>query len=377
MAKEKEPSSFAKASADKDQKTTSIGKVNKREIVDELKESYIDYAMSVIVARALPDVRDGLKPVHRKILYTMNELGLSASAKFRKCAAITGDCMAKYHPHGDTAIYDSLVRMAQDFNLRYPLVHGQGNFGCFTKDTKVKLTDNRSLSFEELIEEQKQGKNNFTYTVDKNGEIKIVKIKNLRKTIENAKIMKVVLDNGEEIKCTLNHKFMLKDGSYKEAQNLESGDSLMPLYSKISKRESNINLGGYNMVFQPKLNIWNFSHILADEFNLENNIYQKSKVRIRHHIDFNKLNNSPENIVRLGWKEHWQLHYTLASKRHKEDALYREKIANGRENFWADAKNREKYSQRMTLKNIRNWEKLEYREKMRVFLSKMNKEFLA
>ena len=366
MAKEKEQ-----------EKLNAIGKVNKREIVDELKESYIDYAMSVIVSRALPDVRDGLKPVHRKILYAMNELGLGASAKFRKCAAVTGDVMAKFHPHGDTAIYDSLVRMAQDFNLRYPLVHGQGNFGCFTKDTKVKLTDNRSLSFEELIEEQKQGKNNFTYTVDKNGEIKIVKIKNLRKTIENAKIMKVVLDNGEEIKCTLNHKFMLKDGSYKEAQNLESGDSLMPLYSKISKRESNINLGGYNMVFQPKLNIWNFSHILADEFNLENNIYQKSKGRIRHHIDFNKLNNSPENIVRLGWKEHWQLHYTLASKRRKEDTVYREKIANGRKNFWAKSENREKYFQRMSLKNIKNWKKTGYREKMKVFLSKMNKEFLA
>src|SRR5216684_4030981 len=119
-----------------------------RLIEDELKESFLDYSMSVIVQRALPDVRDGLKPVHRKILYAMNELGLSASAKFRKCAAVTGDVMAKYHPHGDTAIYDSLVRMAQDFNLRYPLIHGQGNFGCFTKDTKAKLTDNRSLSFE-------------------------------------------------------------------------------------------------------------------------------------------------------------------------------------------------------------------------------------
>src|SRR5581483_10524872 len=99
--------------------TNQIGKVNKREIVDELKESYIDYAMSVIVARALPDVRDGLKPVHRKILYAMHELGLGASAKFRKSAAVVGEVMAKYHPHGDMAIYDTLVRMAQDFNLRY------------------------------------------------------------------------------------------------------------------------------------------------------------------------------------------------------------------------------------------------------------------
>jgi len=113
---------------------SQIGKVDKREIVQELKESYIDYAMSVIVARALPDVRDGLKPVHRKILYAMNELGLSAGAKFRKCAATVGDVMAKYHPHGDMAIYDTLVRMAQDFNMRYPLITPQGNFGSIDGD---------------------------------------------------------------------------------------------------------------------------------------------------------------------------------------------------------------------------------------------------
>ncbi len=120
--------------AEEEQKTNSIGKVNKREIVDELKESYIDYAMSVIVSRALPDVRDGLKPVHRKILYAMNELGLSATAKFRKCAAVVGEVMAKYHPHGDMAIYDTLVRMAQDFNMRYPLITPQGNFGSIDSD---------------------------------------------------------------------------------------------------------------------------------------------------------------------------------------------------------------------------------------------------
>jgi len=116
------------------EKINPIGKINKREIVQELKESYIDYAMSVIVARALPDVRDGLKPVHRKILYAMNELGLSASARFRKCSAVVGDVMAKYHPHGDMAIYDTLVRMAQDFNMRYPLITPQGNFGSIDGD---------------------------------------------------------------------------------------------------------------------------------------------------------------------------------------------------------------------------------------------------
>jgi len=123
------------------------GRVDQREIVTELKESYIDYAMSVIVSRALPDVRDGFKPVHRKILYAMNELGLSASGKFRKSAAVTGDVLAKYHPHGDTAVYESMVRMAQDFNMRYPLINGQGNWGSIDGDgaaamryTECKLT---------------------------------------------------------------------------------------------------------------------------------------------------------------------------------------------------------------------------------------------
>ncbi|OGZ17478.1 MAG: DNA gyrase subunit A [Candidatus Nealsonbacteria bacterium RBG_13_36_15] len=108
---------------------TEIGYVKPREIVEEMKESYIDYAMSVIVSRALPDVRDGLKPVHRRILYTMWEDGLTHGARFRKSATVVGSCLGRYHPHGDTAVYDALVRMAQDFSLRYPLIEGQGNFG--------------------------------------------------------------------------------------------------------------------------------------------------------------------------------------------------------------------------------------------------------
>lgn len=99
------------------------------EISEKMKTSYIDYAMSVIVSRALPDVRDGLKPVHRRILYAMNELNLDPSKGYKKCARIVGDTMGKYHPHGDTAIYDALVRLAQDFSMRYPLVDGHGNFG--------------------------------------------------------------------------------------------------------------------------------------------------------------------------------------------------------------------------------------------------------
>ena len=108
--------------------------VSQRLINEEVQQSYLDYAMSVIVARALPDVRDGLKPVHRRVLYAMWDIGLKANAKFRKSANVVGEVMAKYHPHGDAAIYDTLVRMAQDFSLRYPLVNGQGNFGSMDGD---------------------------------------------------------------------------------------------------------------------------------------------------------------------------------------------------------------------------------------------------
>lgn len=113
---------------------TNIGKVEIREIGKEMKESYIDYAMSVIVSRALPDVRDGLKPVQRRILYAMYGMGARYDTKFRKSAAVTGEVLGKYHPHGDASVYAALVRMAQDFSLRYPLIRGQGNFGSIDGD---------------------------------------------------------------------------------------------------------------------------------------------------------------------------------------------------------------------------------------------------
>lgn len=126
---------------------SKIGEVKPREIVEEMKESYIDYAMSVIISRALPDVRDGLKPVHRRILYAMYGMGLFSNAKFRKSASVTGETLGKYHPHGDMAVYDAAVRMAQDFSLRYTLITGQGNMGSIDGDppaaqryTEMKLS---------------------------------------------------------------------------------------------------------------------------------------------------------------------------------------------------------------------------------------------
>jgi len=134
-------------------------RIQSRNIEDEMKTSYIDYAMSVIVGRALPDVRDGLKPVHRRILYTMKEMGLKHNTPYKKSARVVGDCLGRYHPHGDVAVYDAMVRMAQDFSLRYPLVEGQGNFGSIDGDppaamryTEVRLAQ---ISEEMLVDIEK------------------------------------------------------------------------------------------------------------------------------------------------------------------------------------------------------------------------------
>jgi DNA gyrase subunit A len=110
-----------------------------RVIEDEMKQSYMDYAMSVIVGRALPDARDGLKPVHRRVLYAMQESNSLWNRPYVKCARVVGDVMGKYHPHGDNAIYDTLVRMAQDFSLRYMLIDGQGNFGSVDGDSPAAM----------------------------------------------------------------------------------------------------------------------------------------------------------------------------------------------------------------------------------------------
>ncbi|MEA3398992.1 MAG: DNA gyrase subunit A [Patescibacteria group bacterium] len=149
-------------------KKGSIVSVN---ISKEMKDSYLDYAMSVITSRALPDVRDGLKPVHRRILYAMNEMGLNSKGRFRKSAAVVGDVLGKYHPHGDTAVYDSMVGMAQDFSYRYPLVFGQGNFGSIDGDraaamryTEAKMTKISSELLKDLNKETVDFRANYDQT---------------------------------------------------------------------------------------------------------------------------------------------------------------------------------------------------------------------
>ena len=163
---------------EKEDKPASAGEIKNEHInvvsVDistEMKESFIDYAMSVITDRALPDVRDGLKPVHRRILFGMSEMGLTSSARFRKSAAIVGDVLGKYHPHGDVAVYDTMVGMAQDFSYRYPLVHGQGNFGSIDGDgaaamryTEARMSKVSSLLLLDLEKETVDFRPNYDQT---------------------------------------------------------------------------------------------------------------------------------------------------------------------------------------------------------------------
>ena len=145
------------------------GKISQANVSTEMKASFLDYAMSVIVSRALPDVKDGLKPVHRRILYAMNDLGMTAENPYKKSARIVGDVIGKYHPHGDTAVYDSMVRMAQNFNYRYPLIDGHGNFGNIDGDgaAAMRYTEARMSKLSmEMIKDIKKDTVDFVDNYD-------------------------------------------------------------------------------------------------------------------------------------------------------------------------------------------------------------------
>ncbi|MBD3361797.1 DNA topoisomerase (ATP-hydrolyzing) subunit B [Candidatus Woesearchaeota archaeon] len=193
------------------------------------------------------------------------------------------------------------------------LVEGDSAGGCFAGDTKVALADGRNISFKELVNENKQGKKNYCYTINSKGNIEIALIENPRKTMRNVEVIKVILDNDEEIICTPDHKFRCVNGEYIPAHKLTSTISLAPLYRKLSELKGRITIKGYEMVFDPMKKQWIFTHLLADEYNLRNKKYTK-KYSHRHHTDFNKLNNNPENLIRLSKNKHMKLHRDHAEK---------------------------------------------------------------
>jgi len=209
-------------------------------IEEEMKQSYLDYAMSVIVGRALPDVRDGLKPVHRRILYSMYQLGLMPDKPFKKSARVVGEVLGKFHPHGDSAVYDALVRMAQDFSMRYPLIEGQGNFGSIDGDSAAAMrycvagetlinTDKGLIPIKELAEVPEDNEAEIEVKVQSlNGKVnKAVKLFNsgVHETV------KIETEEGFELEGSLNHPvltFTVEGGrpvfKWKLLERVEPGD---------------------------------------------------------------------------------------------------------------------------------------------------------
>ena len=247
------------------------------------------------------------------------------------------------------------------------IVEGDSAGGCFFGDTKVALTDGRNVRFKDLVDEDRQGKKNYCYTIKGEGNIGIGEIKNPRLTVKNAEVLKVVLDNDEEIICTPNHKFMLRNGDYKEAKDLVATDSLMPLYRKISQLGNRITIKGYEMIFQPNGNKWIFTHLFGDRYNLEKGIYLKENGNTVHHKDFNKLNNNPDNLVRMPKREHLDYHTKLLEKTlHRPDVKIKSAQAKQTESFREKARIKSLEKRELFSENAKEqWKSPEYKEFMK------------
>ncbi|MEF8825572.1 MAG: toprim domain-containing protein, partial [Halapricum sp.] len=250
------------------------------------------------------------------------------------------------------------------------IVEGDSAGGCFTGDTKVALASGRSITFEELVTEHENGQSHYCYTVDDDGKICLERIENPRVTREDAPLVEVTLDNGEQITCTPDHEFMLRDGSYCAAADLDAGQSLMPLYKKESDTsEERITIDGYEMVKQPIMNdFWEFTHLLADRYNIERSVYDPDAGDHKHHKDFDKRNNRPDNIERLTKDDHLELH-----REHVEETLHTPEVQEKLRELKQSKEFRQKMSERMqqeeTVEILRaqaqeQWEDKEYKEKM-------------
>ncbi|MEW6008283.1 MAG: DNA topoisomerase (ATP-hydrolyzing) subunit B [Candidatus Omnitrophota bacterium] len=247
------------------------------------------------------------------------------------------------------------------------IVEGDSAGGCFAADTKIALADGRHLSLEDLTEEWQEGKTNYCYTIRRDGDIGVEKILSPRVTKRRTEVIKVTLDNNEKIACTPDHKFMLRDGSYAQAKDLKPKMSLMPFRQKISEIKNRITIAGYRMVLNPKTNKWIFVHLLSDKYNLENNVYSQAQGEYKHHTDFNKLNNNPDNIKRLSKNEHLGIHRAnVKLTLHRQDVIdkcnrikrspeYRRKISQVI---------RDNYGEFLSQKAKKQWRDLNYKEYM-------------
>ena len=288
---------------------------------------------------------------------------------------------------------DCETKNAEDAELF--LVEGDSAGGCWSGETKIALVDGREISFEDIVKEDRHGKQNFCYTIKKDGHIGVAPILHPRRTKRNTRVIKIILDTGEELVCTPDHLFRLVDGTYKQAQSLTPQDSLAPLYRKTSKKGEGTQLDGYEMLFDPKARKWILTHIISDMYNLEKGVYSSVSGNHRHHADFNKRNNNPTNIKRVTYKEHMALHYAyMKGALHRPDvklksietkrslkyrALAREKSLEKRELFSANAKKQWKnpeYKKYMTEQFLAFYRSnAVYREKNNTLLKRVASEY--
>jgi DNA gyrase subunit B len=248
------------------------------------------------------------------------------------------------------------------------IVEGESAGGCLAGDTKVALVNGRDLTFKELVKETKQRKKNYCYTMKEDGKIGIGLIQDPRKTRKNTRVIKIILNDGEEIICTPNHLFMLGDGSYKKAEDLTIKDSLMPLYRKYSEIKNGFKIDGYEIVYERKNHKWIYTHFLADEYNLIHGIYSEEECDVIHHRDFNKLNNNPDNLAKMSKMAHLYYHGKIARQN-----LFREDVQEKIRKFHQSNEYREKVRATMLRPEMRKmlserakkqWEDEEYKQYM-------------
>ena len=248
------------------------------------------------------------------------------------------------------------------------IVEGDSAGGCWGGETKIALTDSRNLSFIELIKEEHDGKKNFCYTMQNNGHIGITPIIHARLTKKKAKVIKIILDNNEELMCTPDHPFRLVDGTYVAAEKLTPEHNLAPLYRKLSSKNKNKSgLDGYEMVLDPKEKRWMYTHVLSDIYNLSNDIYGCSSGKHRHHVDFNKLNNNPTNIQRVSYDTHMKIHYHHLSKTlHRPDVKIKSAEAKRTDVFRYKARQKSLEKRELFSRNAKKqWQSSAYKEFMK------------
>ena len=253
------------------------------------------------------------------------------------------------------------------------IVEGDSAGGCFSGDTEVALADGRNLSFHELIREWEEGKKNFCYTRNADGSVAIEAIRHPRLTRRRASVVRVTLDDGSQVVCTPDHLFQIPDGHYRKASDLRQGDSLSPLYRKISKREGRITIKGYEMVFDATKKKWIFTHMLADQWNLKNAVYSEGDGCCKHHKDFNKRNNNPDNIQRMSKADHLKLHAAMFEKTiGRPDVQEKSKFARQTPEFrrHMSAKMRE-FSDTLSLRAKKQWSDQNYKK----FMMERSSEF--